>query len=75
MELQEKMKFYRSLNWMNHDYSKYEIIEYLGINMAIPEQVYSPHDDTDLISEFILGSGIFVSHQLASLVVSVTLSS
>jgi len=39
---------------MNHDYSKYEIIEYLGINMAIPEQVYSPHDDTDLISEFIL---------------------
>ncbi len=39
---------------MGHDFSKYEIIEYYGINMAIPEQVYSPHDDTDLISEFIL---------------------
>jgi len=39
---------------MGHDFSKYEIIEYFGINMAIPEQVYAPHDDTDLISEFIL---------------------
>jgi len=39
---------------MSHDFSKYEIIEYFGINMAIPEQVYSPHDDTDLISEFML---------------------
>ncbi len=39
---------------MIHDFSKYEIIEYFGINMAIPEQVYSPHDDTDLISEFML---------------------
>ena len=54
MELQEKVKFYRSLNWMVHDFSKYNIIDYFGINMAIPEQVYSPHDDTDLISEFIL---------------------
>ena len=39
---------------MSHDFSNYEIIEYFGINMAIPEQVYSPHDDTDLLSEFIL---------------------
>ena len=39
---------------MNHDFSKYEITEYFGINMAIPEQVYSPNDDTDLISEFTL---------------------
>ncbi len=54
MDQQEKMKFYRSLNWMGHDFSKCEIIEYFGINMAIPEQVYTPHDDTDLISEFML---------------------
>ena len=54
MEVLEKMKFYRSLNWMAHDFSKYDIIDYFGINMAIPEQVYSPHDDTDLISEFML---------------------
>ena len=39
---------------MGHDFSKYEIIKYFGINMTIPEQVYAPHDDTDLISEFIL---------------------
>ncbi len=39
---------------MSYDFSKYEIIKYFGINMAIPEQVYSPHDDTDLISEFML---------------------
>lgn len=54
MEVLEKMKFYRSLNWMDHDFSKYDIIDYFGINMAIPEQVYSPHNDTDLISEFML---------------------
>ena len=54
MELQEKMKFYRSLNWMRHDFSKYDNIDYFGINMAIPEQVYSPKEDTDLISEFML---------------------
>jgi len=39
---------------MGHDFSKYEIIEYFGINLVIPEQVYSPHDDTDLISEFLI---------------------
>ncbi|MHA1475205.1 MAG: HemK2/MTQ2 family protein methyltransferase [Promethearchaeota archaeon] len=39
---------------MTHDFSKYEIVEYYGINMVIPEQVYAPHDDTDLISEYIL---------------------
>ncbi|QEE15065.1 HemK2/MTQ2 family protein methyltransferase [Promethearchaeum syntrophicum] len=39
---------------MGHDFSKYKIIEYYEINMVIPEQVYSPHDDTKLISEFIL---------------------
>ena len=39
---------------MSHDFSKYDILEYFGIKMAIPEQVYTPHEDTDLISEFIL---------------------
>ncbi len=39
---------------MNHDFSNYEIIDYFGINLVIPEQVYSPHDDTDLISEYMI---------------------
>jgi release factor glutamine methyltransferase len=39
---------------MRHDFSKYENFDYFGINMTIPEQVYSPKEDTDLISEFML---------------------